>query len=118
MKPIALAALVTSLGLSAQAADFQRIASEAAFRTVVADRTLVDKFGDTLLFATNGGIAGNRDAFSLTGGWVWNDGALCHRTRLNGLVIEVDCKHVYYRADMVLLLEARGRSTQEAWRFR
>ena len=103
MKPLtlALAAVLASSG-AAQALDFTRIASERAFRTFIADRTLVDDFGGTLVFAGNGGIGGKKDRSTVSGGWVWNNGALCHRTRLDGIAVEEDCKLLYMRGNIVV----------------
>lgn len=113
---IALAAiLVTATGT--QALDFTRISSERAFRTFVADRTLVDKFGGTLVFAGNGGIGGRKDNSVVSGGWVWNNGALCHRTRLDNIEVETDCKHLYIRENIIVMQQKRGLSTEETWTF-
>ncbi|GIT92279.1 hypothetical protein JANAI62_27360 [Jannaschia pagri] len=114
---LALVALTTSAG-AAQALDFTRIASEHSFRTFIAGRTLVDEFGGTLIFAANGGIAGQKDALVVSGGWVWNNGALCHRTRLDGIAVETDCKHLYLRGNTVVMQQKRGRSTEEIWTVR
>ncbi|UWQ16500.1 hypothetical protein [Jannaschia sp. M317] len=119
MKPLALAlaAIIASTG-AAQALDFTRISSERAFRQFVADRTLVDDFGGTLIFAGNGGIGGQRDRSRISGGWVWNEGALCHRTRIDGLEFERDCKLLYIRGNVVVMQEKRGTSSQQTWTLR
>ncbi|WP_371153533.1 hypothetical protein [Jannaschia sp. 2305UL9-9] len=103
---------------AASALDFTRIASEHSFRNFIADRTLVDDFGGTLVFAGNGGIAGRKDRSTVTGGWVWNNGALCHRTRLDGITVETDCKHLYLRGNTVVMQQKRGLSTEEIWTLR
>lgn len=113
-------ALVAFLLMSggAQALDFTRIASEHSFRTFIADRTLVDDFGGTIVFTRNGGIGGRKDASTVSGGWVWNNGALCHRTRLDGIAVETDCKHLYLRGNVVVMQQKRGLSTEEIWTMR
>ena len=108
----------TLLATTAQARDFTRIRSEDSFRQHIADRTLVDEFGGTLVFARNGGIGGRKDAHEVSGGWVWNRGALCARTRLDGMVVETDCKLLYVLDDMVVMQQKRGASSQENWRLR
>jgi len=117
---VAALATLTTLACApvAQAVDFTRIGTEAAFRSHIADRTLVDEFGGTRVFAGNGGIGGQQDRSTVSGGWVWNRGALCHRTRLDGLEVEMDCKFLYMRGNIVVMQQKRGRSTEESWTLR
>ncbi|CTQ50425.1 hypothetical protein [Jannaschia donghaensis] len=105
IRPIFTAALLAGLACAtaAQALDFTRIRSEGAFRQLIADRTLVDDFGGTMVFAANGGIGGRKDAATVSGGWVWNNEALCHRTRLDGLQVETDCKHLFIRGNILVM---------------
>lgn len=119
MKRVAFTiAAFLAMATEAQALDFTRISSEHAFRTFVADRTLVDKFGGTMVFAGNGGIGGRKDRSVLSGGWVWNNGALCHRTRIDGIAVETDCKHLYIRANIIVMQQKRGQSSEETWTLR
>lgn len=120
MKHLFVWAVLATLACAtaAQALDFTRIRSERAFMELVADRTLVDEFGGTIIFAGNGGIGGKKDQATVSGGWVWNREALCHRTRLNGLAVEQDCKHLYIRGDVIVMQQKRGRSSEESWRLR
>ncbi|WP_179379529.1 hypothetical protein [Jannaschia marina] len=118
MKPKAyliVVALLAGSATTAQALDFTRIRSEHAFRTFVVDRTLSDEFGGTMVFAGNGGIGGRKDRSTVSGGWVWNNEALCHRTRLDGLEVETDCKHLYIRGNLIVMQQKRGRSSEESW---
>lgn len=105
-------------GRPTYALDFTRIRSEWAFREFVTDRTLVDDFGGTLVFGGNGGLGGQRDRLRLTGGWVWDQDALCHRTAINGLEVERDCKLLYIRGDTLVMQTKRGRSNEEIWQIR
>lgn len=109
---------ILTCATAAQALDFTRIRSERAFRMLIVDRTLVDDFGGTLIFAGNGGIGGRKDRAAVSGGWVWDGAALCHRTRLDGLEVEQDCKHLYIRGDLIVMQQKRGRSSEESWRLR
>lgn len=117
LKQLFTATLLATLACAttAQALDFTRIRSEGAFRQLVADRTLTDDFGGTIVFAGNGGIGGRKDRATVSGGWVWNNEALCHRTRLNGLEVEMDCKHLYIRGNLIVMQQKRGRSSEETW---
>ena len=116
---LATATILATLACAtaAQAIDFTRIRSERAFRDFVADRTLVDTFGGTMVFAANGGIGGTKERHRVSGGWNWSDEALCHATRLDGIEVERDCKHLYILGDMVVMRAKRGRSSEETWRF-
>ncbi|MFO6462992.1 hypothetical protein ACK8OR_01255 [Jannaschia sp. KMU-145] len=120
LKALITATILTTLACAttAQALDFTRINSERAFRMLVADRTLVDEFGGTLIFAGNGGIGGRKDRSTVSGGWVWNRGALCHRTRIDGIEVEQDCKHLYIRETLIVMQAKRGHSTEESWTLR
>ncbi|UWQ20354.1 hypothetical protein [Jannaschia sp. W003] len=121
MTPARLALVALAIAATATAAaalDFTRIRSERAFRDFVADRTLVDEFGGTLVFAANGGVGGTKDRHRVSGGWRWTNEALCHATRLDGIVVEQDCKHLYILGDMVVMRAKEGRSSQETWRLR
>ncbi|MGB3409109.1 MAG: hypothetical protein WBA67_16630 [Jannaschia sp.] len=114
---LAIAAILATT-TAAMAVDFTRISSERAFRTFLADRTMIDDFGGTLVFAGNGGIGGQKDRSTVSGGWVWNRGALCYRTRLDGIEVEADCKFLYVRGNVVVMQQKRGTSTEEVWTLR
>jgi len=119
MKPLALAALAAlSLTSTAFAGDFTRIASEEAFRATVTDRTLVDEFGGTRVFGGNGGLGGRQDRSVITGGWVWHQDALCHRTRIDRIEVENDCVLLWISGKTVVMQTRRGRSTEVSWTLR
>jgi hypothetical protein len=107
--------ILLACATTVQALDFTRIRSEGAFREFVADRTLTDDFGGTMVFAGNGGIGGRKDTATVSGGWVWNNEALCHRTHLDGLEVEKDCKHLFIRGNLIVMQQKRGRSSDESW---
>ncbi|PWJ19287.1 hypothetical protein [Jannaschia seohaensis] len=116
MKLLALAALAAATLSTAAQADFARITSEEMFRANIADRTLVDEFGGTRLFGGNGGLGGRQDSSVITGGWIWHEGALCHRTRIDGIEVEQDCALLWMRGNTVVMQTKRGRSTETVWK--
>ena len=119
MKPLAIAALAAlTLTSAAQAADFARIKSEHMFRANLTDRTLVDEFGGTRVFGGNGGLGGRQDKSVISGGWVWHDDALCHRTRIDGIEVEQDCVILWMRGNILVMQTKRGRSTEVTWTVR
>ena len=115
MRALALTLLALLWTSQAVALDFTRIASERAFREHVANRTLVDEFGGTLLFAGNGGIGGSRDGMAVSGGWVWADGSLCRRIRLNGIDTGADCQHLWIKGDQLVVQARRGAGSESVW---
>ncbi|MBM2576946.1 hypothetical protein JQC91_11615 [Jannaschia sp. Os4] len=115
MRALILASLAVLWTSQALALDFTRIASERSFREHVANRTLVDEFGGTLLFAGNGGIGGTRDAMAVSGGWVWVEDSLCRRIRLDGIDTGADCQHLWIKGDQLVVQARRGAGSESVW---
>ena len=113
--PIIAAACFLAL-TSAVAAEGKRIATEAEFRSLVADRALTS---DDANFRNlgNGSIVGEFRGRALTGTWNWVGDTYCRTATWGSRNLGYNCQAVFVDGDRVTFVRDEGRGRENSYRI-
>jgi hypothetical protein len=116
MRLTALTAAVL-LTASPALAEFQPVADETQFRTLVSGKTLTRPLVK-LEVSPEGQIAGIGAAWEVTGNWSWQEGYFCRDLFWGGDPLGFNCQAVYVHGDRIRFKSDRGQGDYADFRVR
>lgn len=100
-------ALAEGWSLAPDGTQFQRIADEGTFKSIIQQGDL-SRFGIRLTVQPNGQITGNAFGRDVTGQWSWRDGYFCRNLFWGAREVGPNCQEVKVAGNMVRFTSDRG----------